>query len=504
MRLVLKGQKGTIGIKLRQADLPFTKDGITPDLIISPCAFPKRMTIAQLIECIFGKYCAINGIEGDGTPFTKPDIEQIRDELEKLGYNRDGTEYMYNGMTGKKIKTTMFIGPTYYQRLKHLVCDKIHCITSDHDVLTTQGWIHIADVTTEHKVACLNKNGELEYNNPTNIYKYDDYKGKMYKVKTKDVDLNVTLNHRMYIANADNTTIKYKLTNAEDIIGKPVIYKKDAHSTNKNYQFVLPSDGNNIVYEVPMEEWLMFFGIWLMEGSLKTRDNTQDSYEVILQINNTVNRTMLFDLLDIGLPYAIVENTIVYNDKHLYNYLLSICEDKNLPEWAWKLSKDQCITLIKGILVGNGSTHYNDNALYVSCKHLADDYMRLCLHAGLSCNSALYSKANCITTIRGNTVVSNYDIIRCDISYSTPYCAYTDNKVEEIYDFEGSVYCLSVPDQVFYVRRNGKPVWTGNSRARGPKTRLTRQPPEGRSRDGGLRVGEPFVLPTKVTITTRC
>ena len=106
--------------------MPFTKDGITPDLIITPCAFPKRMTIAQLIECVFGKACALKGVEGDGTPFNKPDLEEIRKYLESMGFHRDGTEYMWNGMTGKKIKTTVFIGPTYYQRLKHLVSDKIH------------------------------------------------------------------------------------------------------------------------------------------------------------------------------------------------------------------------------------------------------------------------------------------------------------------------------------------------------------------------------------------
>ncbi len=84
------------------------------------------MTIGQLIECLLGKLSAIRGHESDGTPFGYPDIEAIKDDLEKLGYKRDGTEYLYNGMTGKKIKSMIFIGPTYYQRLKHMVSDKIH------------------------------------------------------------------------------------------------------------------------------------------------------------------------------------------------------------------------------------------------------------------------------------------------------------------------------------------------------------------------------------------
>ena len=85
-----------------------------------------RMTIGQLIECLVTKTAVLKGTEADGTPFNNIDIESIKDELEKLGYNRNGYEYLYNGMTGQKLKTWIFIGPTYYHRLKHLVLDKAH------------------------------------------------------------------------------------------------------------------------------------------------------------------------------------------------------------------------------------------------------------------------------------------------------------------------------------------------------------------------------------------
>ncbi len=87
---------------------------------------PSRMTIGQIIECIMGKSCAIKGVEGDGTPFNTVDIDSLREELKKLGYEDSGKEYLYNGMTGQKLKTQIFIGPTYYLRLKHLVEDKFH------------------------------------------------------------------------------------------------------------------------------------------------------------------------------------------------------------------------------------------------------------------------------------------------------------------------------------------------------------------------------------------
>jgi DNA-directed RNA polymerase II subunit RPB2 len=106
--------------------MPFTKDGIRPDIILNPNAIPSRMTIGQIIECITGKIAAIEGKEVDGTPFNYPNIEAIKDRLEELGYNRNGTEYLYNGMTGKRMKVMIFIGPTYYQRLTHMVNHKIH------------------------------------------------------------------------------------------------------------------------------------------------------------------------------------------------------------------------------------------------------------------------------------------------------------------------------------------------------------------------------------------
>ena len=119
-------QKGTIGITYRQEDMPFTADGIVPDIIVNPHAIPSRMTIGQLIECIYGKECALSGKYGDGTAFTNPDPSDIADALHECGFQKHGEETMYHGHTGEMIKAKIFIGPTYYQRLKHMVNDKIH------------------------------------------------------------------------------------------------------------------------------------------------------------------------------------------------------------------------------------------------------------------------------------------------------------------------------------------------------------------------------------------
>jgi len=301
------GQKGTIGILLQGADMPFTERGIQPDIILNPNAIPSRMTIGQLVECLVGKVAALEGMDADGTPFEEHNIEAVKARLKSLGYNENGCEYMYNGMTGERMKTMIFIGPTYYQRLKHLVEDKIHCLSMDHEVLTEEGWKTYDELSMKDKVACLVDN-KLVYQNPTNLLYYPDYKGDMYHIETQQIDLMVTPEHRMWVSENDNN---FGFELAKDIIGKM-----------KKYQTSV--------------------------------DNT---CEGIFEVNN---------------------------------------EDSEQVE-------------------------------------------------------------------------------------------------EIIKDYNKPVFCLEVPSEVFYVRRNGKACWTGNSRARGPRTLLTRQAPEGRSREGGLRLGKPIL-----------
>ncbi len=120
------GQKGTVGITYRGEDMPFTAQGIIPDLVINPHAIPSRMTIGHLVECLLSKVGSILGDEGDATPFTDVTVEGISQALYKCGYQQRGFEVMYNGMTGRKLQANIFLGPTYYQRLKHMVDDKIH------------------------------------------------------------------------------------------------------------------------------------------------------------------------------------------------------------------------------------------------------------------------------------------------------------------------------------------------------------------------------------------
>jgi DNA-directed RNA polymerase II subunit RPB2 len=122
------GQKGTVGLVIPEEDMPFTAEGIRPDIIINPHAIPSRMTIGQLVETLMGKACSMYGAFGDCTAFVNKGSKHkiFGNMLTTMGYHSSGSELLYNGQTGEQLQSEIFIGPTYYMRLKHMVKDKIN------------------------------------------------------------------------------------------------------------------------------------------------------------------------------------------------------------------------------------------------------------------------------------------------------------------------------------------------------------------------------------------
>ena len=480
---------------------------IAEGLAVSNC-IPSRMTIGQLFECVLGKASALSGHLSDATPFENFDIEEAKKVLKENGFEEHGNETLYCGFTGKKMESQIFIGPTYYFRLKHMVLDKIHCLTAEHDVLTTEGWIPINEVKENHKVATLDNN-KLVYVNPIKVLHFDDYEGKMYKIKNQAIDLDVTLNHRMYIKTCHTRKqvwSDYKLEPAENIVGKMVKYKKDAEWNISDYQFILPKvKSHNGDYEekfVDMNSWITFFGIWIAEGWTTFCDKSRH-YTIEFAVNKQRVKEALYPAINkLGFHYYVNNEKLRINNKQLYNYMQEFsigAPNKYLPLWVWELSKIQAQKLIHAMQLGDGtfSKRTCSTMYYTSSNKLADDFMRLCLHAGWSGMKSVHIKAGTVNYIKGREIITKNDIWRISVitTRNEPCVNHGHHKeqniqVEEVYDYKGPVYCLQVPSEIFMVRKNGKSVWTGNSRSRGPTAILTRQPTEGRAREGGLRFGE--------------
>ena len=120
------GQKGVVGLIVPQTDMPFTKDGVIPDICFSPNGIPSRMTVSHLLELIGGKVGSLSGRYIDGTSFAAESGDDMRQELVAHGFKENGTETMYNGVTGEILEAKIYMGNMYYMKLKHMVANKLH------------------------------------------------------------------------------------------------------------------------------------------------------------------------------------------------------------------------------------------------------------------------------------------------------------------------------------------------------------------------------------------
>jgi hypothetical protein len=343
------------------------------------------------------------------------------------------------------------------------------------------------ELNKEHKVASLVGN-KLVYQHPIALQKYD-FDGKLYMVNSNQVKLMVTDNHRMYVRTRYEG---YKAVEAREIFNKTRFYKKNVDVWEPDFElpqefciengvvskFIIPSiEHNGKILEplkLDMDSWLSFFGIWLAEGC--------STLEIGYGVRFAANKQRVKDALTsacLKLGFDIVKvsehSWRINNAIQVTHYIQNMNQksvNKILPHWVWYLNRDQCRKLIFAMCLGDGHTMENGTVRYdTSSTKLADDFQRLCLHAGWSSNKILKYEAGHESVKKdGYVIKSNYDAYRLTINTSQNEPIVNKHrpdkhKFDSMVDYKGNVYCCTVPEGegILYVRREGYPVWCGNS-----------------------------------------
>ena len=373
------------------------------------------------------------------------------------------------------------------------------CLLKTTEVLTTEGWIQIDKITENNYVAVLDpENDTIIYEMPQEIHCFDynsDIDGKMYQLKSQLVELTVTPNHRMYVKKRkvlENKKFdypdKFDFMLAKDCFGKRLKYKKSISNFEpKDWigeTFIIPAFKDGLNHDIPeiivnMNDWLVFFGIWMAEGRYDKnnisiaahKQRVKDALEQVIQnmgfnvSKSKCNKTGKLDNWNIS--------NVQLGD---YMKKLSLgAINKYLPDWVWNLNKEQCKLLIESMMLGDGHVNKsNANLYFTSSEKLANDLSRLCLHAGYSSHmrkiNGREAGYQAYIKSRDEYITNTADCLcvtviktKLEPEINHGHRKTQNGQSEQWIDYKGNVHCLTVSTGIFMVRENGKPVWTGNS-----------------------------------------
>jgi len=358
------------------------------------------------------------------------------------------------------------------------------CYDEDTEILTVYGWMKFSHLDYDTAVATLNpKTNQIEYHIPDDIVVYP-YSGEMCRIKSRQVDLMVTPNHRLYVSRcirADNYE-PYHFVEARDMkLSQRAKFKRDGiWKGSSPVKFGLPSIKkfkNHIaengyetgIREIPIKPWLRLLGYFLSEGSVHGKNGVP--YRVSISQVKPETRSRIFDAISsAGYDYKINGDNIVINDKQLATYCsqFGLQPERFVPDFVKGLSPELIREFLKTLVDGDGHVNKKTGTTtYVtSSKRLADDVQELLLKCGISGNIVKRNTKGTESKIHGRTVRFKHDTYVVSFireQGNTPSINQNGNSHITTENYSGRVHCVTVQNHIIYVRRNGIPVWCGNS-----------------------------------------
>lgn len=372
------------------------------------------------------------------------------------------------------------------------VKEKFGCYDKETEVLTSSGWKYFKDVNYEDSIMTLNENNNtIEYHIPNDIVSYK-YTGKMYRLSNRGIDLKVTPNHNLYVSkgsyynwrkNNEKVLYNFELCTPEKYFRKDKRFKKggavwkgeeqDTFNIDSTKEPRLFKVGGNKLrtytikgFNAKMDDFLRFLGFYVAEGySDVKRGNISIAY-------NPYDEEDLIRNLMLNIGVNIKGSPGL---KHIYNKKLSkwlvnncghLAPNKKVPDFIKNLSPRQIRIFLEYLFIGDGHKDKTSNILTTTSKQLADDVCELLIKCGdcFRVYTPRMRSKNKESKIKSKLIVYEINWLKInDVETDMSKAKETKSYIEQWEDYDDMVYCVTVPNHIIYVRRNGKGCWCGNS-----------------------------------------
>lgn len=362
--------------------------------------------------------------------FPKELVTQLNGQEMKIRMkNKDGTESLFQ-----------LIGSDNYD-----------CFDDETEILTVDGWKYFKDVSKKDKVATLNQTShQFEWQYPVKTMKYD-FDGELFAIKNSGVDFRVTPNHRFYVKSIKNI---YKFKEISDPTIKWDMVPSQCQWKGEDRDKILGYDSLT---------FLSFLGLFLSEGC--TFSNHKCYRVTISQIKPSVRTEIKRILKEMDLNYCETKDGFNVENKKLYEYCsqFGLCDQKFIPKDILNLSKKHLHLLFEYLIIGDGHRCKGYSAYYSTSKRLIDDVQEIVIKLGFSGNIRV--KPQKPSKIKGRVINSKRTLYQITVRFSKFKRMTGAGRKKYIHTvpYKGKVYCVSVPNQIIKVRRNGFEMWSGNS-----------------------------------------